>query len=137
MTGLVKEEILTRAGELGLWVSGGRIRFDPVLLRRTEFLGAPDTFRYYGVNGREAELALEEGELAFTWCQVPVVCRSAPEEGIKLHLSDGSVRHIDGLSLDGETSSEIFRRTGTIRRVEVALRAGLEEVPQPTSTLRR
>lgn len=36
MTGQVKEEILTRWGELGVRFEGGRVRFDPVLLDRRE-----------------------------------------------------------------------------------------------------
>ena len=36
MTGQVKEEILTRWGELGLRVRDGRIQFDPVLLDEAE-----------------------------------------------------------------------------------------------------
>lgn len=36
MTGQVKEEILTRWGELGLRFERGRVRFDPVLLDRAE-----------------------------------------------------------------------------------------------------
>lgn len=36
MTGQVKEEILTRWGELGLRFAGGRVRFDPVLFDRRE-----------------------------------------------------------------------------------------------------
>ena len=51
MTGQVKEEILTRWGELGLRVRGGRVHFDPVLLD-------------------EAELP-EGGALTFTWAHVP------------------------------------------------------------------
>ncbi|MDZ7590164.1 MAG: hypothetical protein U5L05_05610 [Rubrivivax sp.] len=53
MTGQVKEEILTRWGELGLRVQAGRVRFDPVLLDATEIA--------------------EVGELAFTWARIP--CR--------------------------------------------------------------
>ena len=36
MTGQVKEEILTRWGELGLRFEAGKIRFDPVLLDANE-----------------------------------------------------------------------------------------------------
>ena len=36
MTGQVKEEILTRWGELGLRVRDGRVHFDPVLLDAAE-----------------------------------------------------------------------------------------------------
>jgi hypothetical protein len=47
MTGQVKEEILTRWGELGLRVRHGRVHFDPVLLDAAEL------------------------PVAFTWAQVP------------------------------------------------------------------
>ncbi len=53
MTGQVKEEILTRWGELGLRMQGGRVRFDPVLVDEAEI---PD-----------------DGELSFTWARIP--CR--------------------------------------------------------------
>ncbi|UCC25885.1 MAG: hypothetical protein JSU98_02065 [Gemmatimonadales bacterium] len=127
MTGQVKEEVITRLGELGLWVSEGRVRFDPLLLRRSEFLETPETFRYYDVDGAEASVALEPHSLAFTYCQVPVVYRMAEEEGLTLHLADGSSRSLDGLTLDREASAELFRRTGAIQRVEVTLRPGLGE----------
>ena len=41
MTGQVKEEILTRFGELGIRVSDGRVRFQPTLLRPQELLREP------------------------------------------------------------------------------------------------
>jgi hypothetical protein len=130
MTGQVKEEILTRLGELGLWVSDGRVRFNPILLRRTEFLESAETFRYFDVHGGAATLALEPNTLAFTYCQVPVVYRVSEDPGISLHFADGSTRSIRGLTLDPETSAELFRRTGAIDRVEVSLQPGLEDVPE-------
>ena len=42
MTGQVKEEILTRLGELGLRVEGGRVVVRPVLLRADEWTTDPD-----------------------------------------------------------------------------------------------
>ncbi|NNK63841.1 MAG: hypothetical protein HKO98_11625 [Gemmatimonadetes bacterium] len=125
MTGQVKEEILTRLGELGLWVSEGQVRFDPVLLRGGEFLETAETFRYFDVAGREATIALEPGSLAFTYCQVPVVYRLSDERKIDLHLADGSTRTVEGWALDRESSAELFRRTGAIVRIEVSLRPGL------------
>ena len=38
MTGQVKEEIITRFGELGLFIKNGKIIFNPYLLKKTEFL---------------------------------------------------------------------------------------------------
>jgi hypothetical protein len=48
MTGQVKEEILTRWGELGVAVQDGRLHFSPTLLRDDEFLTAPDSFHGHG-----------------------------------------------------------------------------------------
>ncbi len=58
MTGQVKEEILTRFGELGLRVQDGAITFDPVLLRPEEFLPAPAQFDYIDLAGRPCTLDL-------------------------------------------------------------------------------
>ena len=38
MTGQVKEDILCRFGELGVFVKEGKLYFDPCLLRKEEFL---------------------------------------------------------------------------------------------------
>jgi hypothetical protein len=69
MTGQVKEEILTRWGELGLRVQQGRIRFDPVLLD-------------------EAELP-DGGALTFTWARVPYTYRRGPQTRLRVFKSRG------------------------------------------------
>jgi hypothetical protein len=38
MTGQVKEDVLTRKGELGIKVEGGKLRFQPNLLNKNQFL---------------------------------------------------------------------------------------------------
>ncbi len=126
MTGQVKEEILTRLGELGLSVSDGEVSFSPALLRKNEFLRAPEAFEYYDVAGEPQTLALDQGTLAFTYCQVPIVYRNSEESKLRLHLSDGTIRNLDGLALDKASSREIFRRSGKIVRVEVSLTPRLE-----------
>jgi hypothetical protein len=129
MTGQVKEEIITRLGELGVRVEDGRVRFDPLLLRRSEFLEASEPFRHYDVDGEARTVSLEPGTLAFTYCQVPVVYRRAGEgqhPGITLHRADETTETVDGLVLERDVSAELFRRTGRIVRVEVTLRPGLE-----------
>ncbi len=126
MTGQVKEEILTRLGELGLLVRGGRLSFSPALLRSSEFLTGPRSFEHYDVDGSPRTLELEAGALAFTHCQVPVVYRRSEQPRLALHLADGTVREIDGLVLDAATSRQIFTRSGEIARLEVSLAPGLE-----------
>ncbi|MEP4883393.1 DUF4835 family protein [Maribacter dokdonensis] len=46
MTGQVKEDILSRIGELGIIVSKGILQFKPCLLRAEEFVEMPFNFQY-------------------------------------------------------------------------------------------
>ncbi|MDQ0372273.1 hypothetical protein [Cellulomonas humilata] len=123
MTGQVKEEILTRLGELGLRVEGGRVVVRPVLLRSDEWTTTPTAFTFHDVAQQEQSLALPAGSLAFTFCQVPVVYRRVDGPGatptVVAHLADGTrVEGVDG-ALDAEVSERLFRRTGDVVRVEV------------------
>ncbi len=126
MTGQVKEEIITRLGELGVSVRDGRVSFSPVLLRRSELLAGTEAFEYHDVAGESQTLTLEERSLAFTYCQVPVVYRTSDQRALTLHLANGTSRRIEGLALDEASSREIFRRSGEIARVDVSLAPGLD-----------
>ena len=61
MTGQVKEEILSRFGELGVRVSAGKVRFEPDLLRAREFVTAPRHLRFLDVEGNWQELEVPPG----------------------------------------------------------------------------
>ena len=123
MTGQVKEEVLTRFGELGVRVSGGRVRFQPTLLRPREFLPEPRGCRFVDADGAWQELEVPAGGLAFTWCQVPVVYRldAGRPPGLTLTLSDGDTRHHADATLTADDSTALFQRTGRIRQVTVDL----------------
>jgi hypothetical protein len=69
MTGQVKEEILTRWGELGLRVKGGRVHFDPVLLDAAELP--------------------EGGALRFTWARLPFTYRRGPATRLRVRTAAG------------------------------------------------
>ena len=126
MTGQVKEEIISRFGELGVSVQDGRVSFTPGLLRRSEFLQSPEAFEYYDVAGQLHSLDLDEGTLAFTYCQAPIVYRISEERRTVLNLADGTVQSLDGAVLDEASSREIFKRTGKIACIEIFLAPGLE-----------
>jgi hypothetical protein len=64
MTGQVKEEILTRRGELGLRVRDGRVQIHPVLLDEAEIPAG--------------------GELHFTWAHVHYVYRRGPATRLRV-----------------------------------------------------
>jgi hypothetical protein len=121
MTGQVKEEILTRFGELGIRVHDGMANFDPCLLRRVEFVPSPQPFRYLDVSGTWQEIALADNALAFTWCQVPIVYRLAakPNDTVTVTLSDGSQQSMPELSAD--LCRELFARSGYIRKLEISI----------------
>ena len=128
MTGQVKEEVLTRFGELGIRVCDGAVHFKPGLLRTIEFSTEPGSLRYLDVNGDWQELDLPAGALAFTWCQVPVVYRleetGAPT--LTLVFEYGRTKESRKLSLSDSMSAELFQRSGHIRQINVSL--GLEHL---------
>jgi hypothetical protein len=119
MTGQVKEDLISRLGEMGVEVEGGRLGFRAHLVSRGEFLAEARTFYFYDLGGQECSLELEPGTLAFTTCQVPVVAHQSGPPRIEIIPADGSRRTVEGLSLDTETSAAVFERTGAVRRLDV------------------
>jgi hypothetical protein len=125
MTGQVKEDILSRWKELGVQIREGSIRFQPILLRREEFLTAEREFACVDLEGQSLVLPLEKGTLAFTYCQVPVKYHLSEQKKIILYFKDGSEKKIDGDRIDPPHSSQIFRRTGIVSQIHVWLSPGL------------
>ena len=127
MTGQVKEEILCRFGELGLRVTGGRLRFQPDLLRRKEFLAEPADLRYVDVDGKWQRATIPEDSLAFTWCQVPFIYKLVETDGptVSVLLQDGKEKHLPDAGLSKADCKELFLRTGRIRQVTVFIRSDM------------
>lgn len=119
MTGQVKEDILSRMGELGIKVANGCLHFEPTLLRRSEFLSGPRTFDYINLQGEEQQLELPSNSLAFTYCQVPIIYHLSEEGALTVSWSDGKQAQSAEPVLDEATSRELFSRTGAISQVEV------------------
>jgi hypothetical protein len=123
MTGQVKEEILTRFGELGIRVDDGAVTFDPALLRAREFVAQPQALRYLDVDGQWQELEVPAQALGFTWCQVPFVYRRDDNAtpSVTLTFDDGQRTTLAALALPAAESAAIFRHNGRIRRVDIVL----------------
>ena len=122
MTGQVKEEVLTRFGELGIRVAGGQAQFSPRLLRRQEFVAAASSFRFVDVDDQWQEIDVPQNGLAFTWCQVPVVYSLGRGDGqIVITMKDGSTQTVSSLQLGNEQSAAIFNRNGEVRRLDVTV----------------
>lgn len=73
MTGQVKEELLTRLGELGLRWQQGQLVVIPGLLRDQEFNQESQTYQYLDVSGQWQTIELPANSMAFTLAQVPFV----------------------------------------------------------------
>ena len=98
MTGQVKEEILTRWGELGILVKAGTVTFEPRFLQKEEL----DS----------------EGNIGFTWCGVPV----------KYHFEKGAEKTLvlngkkrTGNTLTQEETKALFLRQNDIKSIELIL----------------
>jgi hypothetical protein len=121
MTGQVKEEILTRWGELGVHVEGGALAFRPTFLRAAEFTRAAATLRVPTSDGREQSVSVPARALAFTFCGVPVVYQFSSGPA-RVRWTDAAGAHdLAGTTLDAATSAEVFARAGRVTRIEVEL----------------
>ena len=134
MTGQVKEQIITRFGELGVEVHQGRVRFAPRLIPGSEFTSAPMSASFRGGDGRSTTLELEAGSLAFTYCGVPVVYRLGGTAAIELEVADGRLERSEGPSLSGAQSSALFARGGAYRRISVTVPANAPHGSTPATT---
>ena len=119
MTGQVKEEILTRMGELGFQVEAGCVRLAPNLLKRSEYFTEAHSFSWIDIHGQEQTRKLGAGTLAFTNFQVPVCYQLGESPRIILEYSDGETVTIHDNLIPLEESRHLFDRKGRIRFISV------------------
>lgn len=125
MTGQVKEDILSRWAELGVKVNDGMVHFQPTFLNENEWLKKADAFHYISIHGEDESLELNEGELSFTYCQVPIKYIRSGSKEIRVYFSgDRGLELIKGFALSKELSASIFNRGAEIILVEVGLGGG-------------
>ncbi len=119
MTGMVKEEILTRQLEVGFRFEDGRLVFDSYLLDPSELLSSPREFTYLDVFGEEQTLTLQVGTLTYFVCQTPVTVQFGDRDEIEIFDANGTSRKLTGLWLDTDESQHIFWRDGEIKHLVV------------------
>jgi hypothetical protein len=122
MTGQVKEDLISRFGELGASVECGRLSFRPSFAARDEFLLEPREFRYVDASGKEETALIGKGCYAFTICQVLVVAHRGSgdiAQRIEIDRPDGSKAVVRGLELDEAESAGIFGRSLAARRLDL------------------
>ncbi|TNJ42555.1 hypothetical protein KFZ70_02110 [Tamlana fucoidanivorans] len=122
MTGQVKEDVLSRFGELGVFVENGLITFMPKLLQTKEFLSKNSVFHYTAINGQKESIPLNAGSLCFTYCQVPVIYRLSDNNDIEIIFNNGRRIVSNELSLDYAASKTIFERKGDVKHITVSIK---------------
>lgn len=125
MTGQVKEDILSRFGELGIFVDKGCLYFYPCLLRKDEFTTLDRLFHYVTIHKEHKTFAPELGSLCFTFCQVPVIYRLSQDNYMEVEKKGGQLITNDSLQLDEELSAHIFNRTGEITKITVHVKESI------------
>ena len=117
MTGQVKEDVITRFGELGVFVKQGELYFNPCLLRKEEFLSKETSFEYLSLFRGSQSITIPSNSLAFTYCQVPIIYHISDKDHLEIIFKDGTSSKIDVLVIDRITSEKIFKRTGDIVQI--------------------
>ena len=105
MTGQVKEEIITRFGELGLRVQGGVISLEPGLLEIDQLVPA----------GSEAE---------FSYCGARFAIKRGSQAQTRIRTSGTWSDPMSGHTLPADASEAILGRNGSVESVEFTIAAG-------------
>lgn len=121
MTGQVKEDVLSRMGELGIHVINGEIVFDTSLMNTQEFLKKEEVFTYYDVKGDRKQLELKPDQLGFTFCKVPVIYTASDKNEMRISLTNGDVKAISTLVINAEISTLLFMRSGQVEKIELSI----------------
>ena len=119
LTGQVKEDFISRVGEMGVFIKDGEISFNPSLLNDEEILDTKQIFEYISLDGKSNSLELTENQIAYTFCQIPVVYHFNKEQKIVVSFNNGSEETILGDALDKNLSEFVFKRTGDIKLITV------------------
>ena len=122
MTGQVKEDVISRMGELGVRVQNGQIVFDTSLINPNELLKDKSIFEFYSADGVKNRLDLNANQLGFTVCQVPVIYSVGDADKVSITFKNGDRQEFAGLAIDRDNSDAIFNRNLTISLIEVSVR---------------
>lgn len=109
MTGQVKEDIISRFMELGVFVENGQIHFNPLFLSNSEFILESDDNAYV------------HPFLKFTYCNILVIYLADGNVGVELVDVNNQITKVNNYMLTLEQSRAVFYRESTIKQVTVHL----------------
>ena len=103
-----------------LFVKLVKLDVNIILLKISEFLTENATFSYVDVNQKICELDLSQNQLAFTYCQVPIVYELKDvEKSISVLYASNKIENINGDTLSKKISADLFSRSGKIKEIKV------------------
>jgi hypothetical protein len=92
------------------------------MLRKNEFLEEKRTFNYIDATGNDSSVQIHEGQLVFTFCQVPVIYSISNEYKTVASLNDGTEMSFNQLGLDDTISKEVFKRSRKVEYITVHIK---------------
>ena len=120
MTGQVKEDFIARMREIGIHVQDGEIVFQSGLFDPGELVAQERKFEFFDLMGEQHQIILKQGQLGFTFCQVPILYNLSDEDKISISFTDGKQLVMADHAIGREISTGIFQRTGKIALIEVS-----------------
>jgi hypothetical protein len=90
-------------------------------MNRNEFLTTAQTFDYFDVNQEKRSIDLDEGMLAFTVCQVPIIYIKSTERKVIVFTRSGNEKEMKESEIDPHLSKSIFQREDKISKVHVLI----------------
>ena len=124
LTGMVKEGILARFGELGVQLVNGEITFNPTLLRASELLIEKSQVDFLLSDKTTHSFTIEKGAMIFTLMQMPVIYQfsNCDSEQIEVHHTNGITERIESNTISQSLSKKIFNRDQSIGHIMVDLK---------------
>jgi len=122
MTGQVKEDVISRMGEIGIRIKHGSIIFDTRLIHQKEFIHRKKVLSFYPVSGEKQQHELKQNQLGFTLCQIPVIYTLNDHANVTVSLRNGQQEIIQGNSINQHFSRLIFNRNSEVKLIEVAVK---------------
>ncbi|MBL7731712.1 MAG: hypothetical protein JNM88_11090 [Chitinophagaceae bacterium] len=130
MTGQVKEDILSRFGELGIEMNDAQLSFQPSLLRKEEFITTAKEVAIITVAGEKQQLSLPASSLLFTLCQVPVIYVLSDKGAVEVVYNNGTIEKAAQQRLTTTETLQLFHRSGEISYIKVFIREAMLQATQ-------
>lgn len=121
MTGQVKEDVICRMRELGVFYDRGTIQFAPNMISHRDFLRYTCAIDFQSVRGDIQHITLAKEMLFLSVCQTPIRYELAETNNVTIYWRTGDVQSFPTLALPPLVSSSIIARTGDVELIHVAL----------------